>query len=230
MTKLLVAVAAVLLAVHGYALAPSASILVIAVDLTQSVAVVGPDGKAEFQKNIDAVTKQLAQVPSDSRVTVIGITDRSFTQPDILVSATIPADPGYFGERLKAARSQLVSAWKTRSAKLSPHYPQTDILGALLLTKQIFDQHGNAARRTLIIYSDMRQSTRELNLEDVKRPPTLAQVAGTIQIADLRAVHVQILGVDGAGTLTAFWQELQEFWLEYFRTSGACTESYTALR
>jgi hypothetical protein len=33
-------------------------------------------------------------------VTVIGITDHSFGKPDILLSARIPDDAGYFGERL----------------------------------------------------------------------------------------------------------------------------------
>ncbi len=37
-------------------------------------------------------------------------------QPYILLSATILADAGYFGERLAAARTEIVHAWKTRSS------------------------------------------------------------------------------------------------------------------
>ena len=105
--------------------------LVVAIDLTASVAATGPDGKSEFQKNIDAVTGVLAQVPAASRVTVIGITDHSFAQPYILMSARTGADPGYFGERLSGARGQLVRTWRQRSARLDPHFRRTDILGAL---------------------------------------------------------------------------------------------------
>jgi hypothetical protein len=72
--------------------------LVIAVDLTKSVAVHAPGQPSEFQKNIDAVTKLLAQIPANSQVTIIGITDQSFSQSDILLSATVPDDPGYFGD------------------------------------------------------------------------------------------------------------------------------------
>jgi hypothetical protein len=114
MTKLLVAALAILLS-HGRSLAQEQTNLVIAIDLSQSVAVVGPDQKTEFQKNVDGVTKLLTQVPADSRVTIIGITDKSFAQPDILLAATIPSDAGYFGERLKAAQLQIMRAWKLRS-------------------------------------------------------------------------------------------------------------------
>jgi hypothetical protein len=56
----------------------------------------------------------------------------------MLLSANVPDDAGYFGERLNAARSQLVQAWKARSSHLDPHFRQTDILGALQLASEIF--------------------------------------------------------------------------------------------
>ena len=105
--------------------------LVVAIDLTRSVATAGPDGKSEYQKNVEGVGRLLAKSPAGSRISVIGITDHSFVQPYILLSARIPDDPGYFGERLNAARSQLVQAWKRRAAHLEPDFRETDILGAL---------------------------------------------------------------------------------------------------
>ena len=62
---------------------------VVAIDLTQSVAASGPDAKSEFQKNIDGVTRLLSESAVGSRITVIGITDHSFTQPDILLLSLI---------------------------------------------------------------------------------------------------------------------------------------------
>jgi hypothetical protein len=88
--------------------------------LTKSVAVKGPDGTTEFQKNVAGVTRVIAEVPAGAHVAVIGITDRSFAQPYILLSATVPNDAGYFGERLSAARNELVRVWKLRSAQLHP--------------------------------------------------------------------------------------------------------------
>jgi len=73
--------------------------LVIALDLSQSVAVKGPDQKQEFQKNLDAVARLLATSPAGAHITVLGITDRSFVQPSILLSAELSEDSGYFGRK-----------------------------------------------------------------------------------------------------------------------------------
>jgi len=232
MAKLLGVVLVACLLVHGRAVAQDHA-LVIAVDLTQSIAVAGPDHKTEFEKNIDAVTKVLAQVPADARVTVIGITDKSFAQPYILLTATIPDDPGYFGERLRSARLQLVRVWKACSAKLTPGFRQTDVLGALVLAGEIFEQQPKAKEKVLVIFSDMRQQAKELDLETPSAVPSFDSI-GTkgpkIQIANLDNVHVNALGVDGAGKSLRYWQTLRKFWTEYFRASGASLESYSVLR
>lgn len=231
-TKFLITMAVIFVGVRGDAAAQNHTTIVIAVDLTRSVAVRNPDGKSEFQKNIDAVTKQLSQVSADSQVTVIGITDHSFTQPDILISATIPADAGYFGERLKAALTQLVRVWKRRSAKLEARYGSTDTFGGLLLAEQIFSQHRPTGDQVLVVFSDMRHSTNDLNLERYTVVPKFSVVnsRGRLPVANLREVQVFILGADGAGQSTAFWRDLQEFWTEYFKASHAVLRSYTPLR
>jgi hypothetical protein len=152
--------------------------LVIAIDLTRSVNVAGLDGRSEFQKNVDGVARVLSQVPAGSRFTVIGITDQSFTQPFILLSARTSDDPGFFAERLTSARTQLVRAWKVRAALLQPHFPHTDILGAIELASQLFEQEAALDHKMLIIFSDMRQSTKDLNLESSPTIAAFSIVAG----------------------------------------------------
>jgi hypothetical protein len=231
MTKLLILIVGVSYFVVNRAYGEDHLNMVVAIDLTQSVAVAGPDGKDEFHKNIDGVTRLLSQVPVSSRVTVLGITDHSFTQPYILLSARVPNDAGYFGERLSSARSQMVRAWKLRAARLDPHFRQTDILGALRLASQIFQQEPNAGRKTLVIFSDMRQSTPDLNLESAKVVlpfPFVIKRCGALPA--LRTVQVNILGADGAGKSMGYWESLQKFWQEYFQNSGAVVESYSVLR
>jgi hypothetical protein len=204
---------------------------VVAIDLTQSVAVPGPDGKTEFQKNVDGVTHLLAQAPAGSRITVIGITDHSFAQTYILLSARIPEDAGYFGERLTAARAQLVRAWGERSGHLSAHFHETDILGALQLASEIFDQQSDPGERSLVIFSDMRQSTPELDLETAGMVPTFAIFdKRRVVFPALHNVEVCVLGADGAGRSDAYWQSLREIWAEYFRNAGAALRCYSVLR
>ncbi len=232
MTKLLVLVAGIVLIPHAHAATDPHLNLVIAIDLTKSVAVKGPDGITEFQKNVDGVTHILAKVPTGTRISIIGITDRSFAQPYILLSATVPDDPGYFGERLSAARHELVRIWKMRSARLQPSFPSTDILGVLSLSSQIFNQQpSNGERKILVLFSDMRNHTRDLDLESPsvvsRRGPAKAPNTATV---DLHQVQVYALGVDGAGQAIAYWQELEHFWREYFQDTGARLDRFSVLR
>ena len=59
-------------------------------------------------------------------VTIIGITDHSFSQPYILFSATDSDDPGYFGERLGAARNQLSEYGSSAALAFNPSFASTE--------------------------------------------------------------------------------------------------------
>jgi hypothetical protein len=231
-TKLLVGAAILAFFFPGHASAESRLNVVIAVDLSKSVAVRGPDQATEFEKNIAAVARLLAQLPAGANVTVIGITDHSFTEPYVLLAALLPGDPGYFGERLQHARNQLVQEWQHRSARLEPRFPHTDILGALLLASQIFDEHHDGGTRELILFSDMRQSTSDLDLESPSVVPDFVrlQKQGKFLVTNLRGVVVYALGVDGAGKSTSYWHSLREFWVQYLRGAGADLACYSVLR
>lgn len=203
--------------------------LVIAVDLTKSVAVRGPDGQSEFQKNIDAVTKLLAEVPANTKLTVIGITDASFSQPYILLRVTVSADPGYFGERLTSAHNLAATNWRRRSSKLAPIFDQTDIIGALMLAGQVFDE--GAGQKDLVILSDMR-NTADLDLESQSLVPSYyGRLMGNRVVKnDLAGVKVFALGVTGAEKSPQYWQSLRRFWVQYFLSTGADLEIFSSLR
>jgi hypothetical protein len=232
MTKLLVAAIVFFLFATGHAAAEPQLNLVIAVDLTQSVAVHAPGQPSEFQKNIDGVTKLLAQVPSSSRVTVIGITDQSFTRPDILLSATVPDNPGYFGERLTAARTELVRAWQSRSRRVQPNSPRTDIIGALTLASQLFAEQVAARHRVLVIFSDMQNSTPELNLGTSSGVDHFSKALrqSRVPTADLRSVDVYALGVDADRMSISYWQASRDSWTVYFAKACAVLRRYSTLR
>jgi hypothetical protein len=96
-TKLLIAFFALVVLAVPRAHAENHLNLVIAIDLTRSVAATRPDGRSDFQKDVAGVTRLLAQIPAGSRLTVIGITDHSFAEPYILMLARVPDEPGYTG-------------------------------------------------------------------------------------------------------------------------------------
>jgi hypothetical protein len=233
MVKLVLGVVILMLpALQGYAATQEQVTIVAAIDLSQSVAGTGPDARTDFEKNVTAVTKLLAQVPASSRVVVLGITDKSFGQPYILLSARVPDDAGYFGEKLQAAHRQLAALWQRRSAQLKPNFKYTDILGALLAANQLFDESPKASRRILVVFSDMRHNTPDLDLESLRSVPGLTtfEEKSKLPIAELRGVEVYSLGADGAGKSIAYWQTLKAFWAEYFQRSGATLRGYLVLR
>ncbi|PYP86013.1 MAG: hypothetical protein DMG65_19710 [Candidatus Angelobacter sp. Gp1-AA117] len=232
MTKLLLTVVVLLPLFHADAVAAERITLVMAVDLTQSLANRGPDQKTDFQKNVESVTQTLAQIPAGCRVEIMGITDRSFAQPYVLLRAQIADDPGHFGERLQAARRELVRTWKKRSQNLLPAFPFTDIFGVLFVASQTFEQSPESSRKVLIILSDMRHHTPDVDLESPRLVPEFEkfQKKGKLMLPNLKGVEVYVLGVDGTGKEIAYWLSLEKFWNGYFAAAGATLKSYTALR
>jgi hypothetical protein len=231
MTKLLIAFVAFLVLAAPRAHAEDHLNLVIAIDLTRSVAATGPDGQSDFHKDVEGVTRLLAQIPVGSRLTIIGITDHSFAEPYILMSARIPDEPGYFGERLNAARGQIAHIWTERAAHLTPNFPQTDIFGALELASQLYGQQPDPGQKELIIFSDMRESAPCLDLERAKLVPVFQAIPNKCgEMSPLRNVQVYVAGADGAGKSMAYWQSLRNFWIGYFHRSGAILEGFTVLR
>jgi len=208
--------------------------LVVLIDLSASVASKGPGGKTDFQKNVAAVTELLARVPAGSHVTVLGITGNSFAEPDILLQADLSDDAGYFSERLAAAHGRLVKAWRQRVAVIAPDARQTDILGALLVAGQMFHESRDAqTKRILVIYSDMRQETKQFNLEKpraMSADEALLKVRSTSLLPDLQGTDVCALGVDAAHEDVATWERLRQLWAAYFIAAGANLRGYSALR
>jgi hypothetical protein len=206
--------------------------LVVALDLSSSVAATGRDGKTEFAKDVVAITHLLGSVPPGAKITVIGITENSFSQPFILLSATVSDDKGYFGERLSSARQVLTRTWQDRSSRLEPRSQGTDILGAIMVAAQIFKAR-STRRKLLVIYSDMRHFGRDLNLEtqnDISVDAALETVLEGGPVPDLKEVEVYALGVDAAGREMHQWEKVHQFWIAYFEKSGASARSYSILR
>jgi hypothetical protein len=231
MKKLLIFAFAISLLLPAHAFAQESTNLVILVDLSQSVAARNREGETPFQKNFKAVGQVLTDAPAGSGVTVVGITDDSFGQPDILLSARINTDKGYFGEKLASAHQALLQAWQKRSANLKSDYRHTDIIGALLVASQIF-KDTPSPRNLLVVFSDMRQDSRELNLETTQPwlPHEKLKILSQKQlIGDLQGVEVHILGVDNAGRDFDYWQRLREFWIRYFEFANASLNQYSTL-
>ncbi len=200
-------------------------------DLSTSEAEKGLDEKTSFSRNSDGVARLLAFLPAGATITVIGITANSFAQPYILLRATLTDDPGYFGERLASARTQLVRTWQQRAVALTPNARGTDILGGLFTASELFRNGPAGARHVLVLFSDMRHVTREVDLE---RPRTirvdaiLTAVQARSLIAYLNGVTVYVLGANAEEKQSiAQWNALKQFWTTYFMRAGAILAEYS---
>jgi hypothetical protein len=207
--------------------------IVIALDLTQSVSSKGYDGKTDFEKNVDAACKLITQLPAGASFTILAITDRSFAQPYILLQKTLPEDKGplQFQDRIALAKTRAASELQRLASSSQHSIPHTDVLGALILAADILGRL--PGRKTLVVFSDMRQSTDELDLERSKTGPNssaLSVVEKLGLIAKLQTVDVYVVGVDGAGKSLPYWNRLRTFWESYFQNGGADLRRYSAVR
>lgn len=226
-----VPVALLILACPAARSAPQKLDLVVAVDLSKSVDARRPDGKTIFQTNVAGVTQLLAKIPGGTRVTVIGITENSFSSPYVLLKANLDTDDGYFGEKLAKGRRQIVHAWDVRSANLVPYSNHTDILGALLLAGALFGER-RESEHVLVIYSDMQQSTTSLNMER-RRELTLKEVDQLEReglLADLYGAKVYVCATQSPQNRIIDWMRRKTFWATYFERAGATLRVYSALQ
>jgi len=207
--------------------------LISAIDVTKTEAAISNNGQSEFDENKRAVSRLLANLPPGARVMVLGVTDRSFTSPFVIFEAHLSEDAGYFGSRLAGGRRQVVSEWERRTQKLTPIAPHTDLLGLFQFAGEVFS-HSEAARRVLVVFSDMRNDTG-LDLEhpatiDVDRSMAYVEKQGLL--ASLKGVEIFVAGAgEHAGKKDIRYSVgLQQFWTEFFRRSGGRLRMFSTYR
>jgi hypothetical protein len=199
-------------------------------DLSKSVGAEDYRGKqTEFDKNVTGVDDFIRNhiLPGDS-LKAMGITEASFSRPYPLLDARIGKDKGQFGENLAKERMALLKSWK--ELNLKPIANATDILGALTLATICLAPGGD---RKLLIFSDMRHNTAEINLEKPKKINADATIAKAEQlglIPRLQGGKVWCFGVHSAGVTPEYWVSLREFWTKVFHRSGSQLVAYTMER
>jgi hypothetical protein len=204
--------------------------IVIAADLTKSSLSKDKEGLTEFEKNIKGVESVLATVEPGSRIVIIGITDKSFTSPLILLDKVVPKEPGYFKEKIKDAREKLVAEWKEKAKTFKVESVQSDVFGALELAAHIIN---GATHGELIIFSDLRHYAGGFDLESLSKldyEKLLKEVEAQGLIPSLKGVEIFCLGVHGEGKSYAYWQSLSHFWEGYFAKSQGNLKIYSILR
>jgi hypothetical protein len=193
MQKLFIAVFAILLLFSARVFAQDSSNMVILVDLSKSVAANNEKNSSPCKKNFKAVGRVLENVPADAKITILGITADSFGDLNVLLSAKVSSNRGYFGEKLLIAHQKLEDEWRKRSEHLECNARGTDILGAVCVAGQIFKTYP-ATHSELLIFSDMRQNTKEVSLGMIRLPKstrTLNKLVVDHLIADYKVLALR---------------------------------------
>lgn len=206
--------------------------VVVALDMSGSTKTSNQNSESEFQKNIESVEKVISKISPGSEIALIGITDNSFSKPFIILKQKIGKDPGYFKEKIRNQRKNLISEWKSKVRDLKPIFLETDVFGAINLSSVLFSE-SQEARKILIIFSDLKHSAGEINLEKPLRlnaDNLLEKAKRLMLIPKLKNVEVYCLGVSTSNKSFEYWTDLKRFWEGYLKSSGAVLKKYSINR
>ena len=203
--------------------ASSPKFVVVIKDLTSST-----PGEQDSLNNV-FISTLLSQARAGDEVYVTGITDASFSKPLVILHGTLPEDRHPLKPKLLAAQQSMISAWNSKSRALARPYKASDVIGAVYHASLLL--RGKSSEKWLIILSDMRNSTKELEIENVPeidREKSLSQLGAKGLIPSLAEVNVAILGVHTTGKAVSpiYYQSLENFWRGFFEKAHAEVATY----
>jgi hypothetical protein len=203
--------------------------LVILIDVSDSI-----EPAAEEQA-FGAIDRMIAQRQRGDRITIIPITgDAQAESSGRIIRFEVPTVRQAYDNDLRDFRNKLKrSLEEFKAAALASPGSRTDILGAVPLAQQEFKFRAGTSKKSLVILSDFIQDDSELNfLKDMRLVSKAVAKEFAMQSAkataiDLRGVPVY-LGLlrskDYKGVTRSKREAIQQFWIEYFNSSGARTD------
>lgn len=175
------------------------------------------------------ISTLLSQSSAGDEVYVTGITDASFSKPLVILHGTLPDDRHPLKPKLLAAQQGIISEWKSKSRSLARPYKASDIIGSICHASLLLRR--KSSEKWMIILSDMRNSTKELDIENVPeigREKILTQLGAKGLIPNLTGVNVAVLSVHTTGKAISpiYYQSLENFWQGFFEIAHAEVVAY----
>lgn len=206
----------------------------ILIDVSRSISRDGNSGNL-FQEYLHSAKKLLATEPANSRVWVSTIADNSFGGVREIVRGWTPEAHGVFTDGLDRSRRQLATSLESKSASLAATASSTDIFGGLWHMKTLFESSptsstSTASERTIWIFSDMMNETREFSMPQLleigpERMLERAKASGLV--APLERYEIYVYGASPAGLTPHSWMIIKRFWEMYFAAAGAELVTYS---
>jgi len=203
--------------------------LVVLIDVSDSI-----EPAAEEQA-FGAIDRVIAQRQRGDRIAVIPITgDAQAESSGRVIRFEVPTVRQAYDNDLRDFRNKLKRALEEfKAAAIASPGAKTYILGAVTLAEQEFKFHAGSSKKSLVILSDFIQDDSELNfLRDARLASKAVAKEFAMQLArataiDLRGVPIY-LGLlrskDYKGVGRNRREAIQQFWIEYFNSTGAKAE------
>ena len=202
----------------------------ILIDVSGSI---GRNGKPSdlFRAYLTSTRTLLLSEPAKSRVWVSTISVDSFGGMREVVKGWTPESRGVFTDDLNRARHQLASTFEKNSSGISPAASGTDIFGALWHFKTLFESGSRETSKTIWIFSDMMNETREFPMPTLLTngaEKMLEQVKSNGLLVPLKGYKVYVYGATPSGLTPQAWLTIKDFWTLYFQAAGAELVTYSA--
>ena len=183
-------------------------------------------------------TKNLLRTePPNSRVWVSSIAADSVGGVREILKGRTPEAHGILTDDLNRARRELATTFEGKSSRLASTANGTDIVGALWHFKALFESapssrsNGELPTRTLWIFSDMMNETREFPtpvLLEIGPERMLERVKANGLLVPLPRYKIYIYGASTGGLAPRSWRTIRRFWEIYFGAAGAELTTYSA--
>jgi len=154
---------------------------------------------------------------------VMYIHENTFSGPEFVARFRMPPKEkiGYWGEELRRAKSRGIGEYLEKAAKIPRKRCYTELPGGLFLFGKILKEQPHKIKN-LVLLSDMRPSTPELNEKMIaeRGDKILVHMKANGVIADLRCMNVYVMGFSPVGVRVPVYRALEAFWRGYFEASG----------
>jgi hypothetical protein len=181
--------------------------------------------------NASAIAAEVIKTlqPGD-QVLVYAIKKDSFRAPLLFLEGAMPRSCGVMRMKCLRERDRLLGHWEEVGRTLAAPARETDLFGAIALASSTCRHMGDPC--TIIIYSDMRHSTREMDFEAMAEIPAslIAVVKQKGHVPKLPGAEVYMLGVHTLGRDPRYYDSLERFWRAYFAEAGAGVKAFRAGR